>query len=162
MPATIEPSIPLPHHDPRPTLVFEKEPATIIMKLALPIVALVAVLPVAGACSNWPGSSSNDTPLGGAYQIDDTSGALGSSCGSTTACNTGLTCVTTAPGGVCTKVCQSNSDCNGGICVWYPPWGGLVCFRSCVSDQLCRPLYRCQSTGTDSVCAPGAAGADAG
>lgn len=128
------------------------------MESATIIVFVTSALGLVSGCSNWPGVTSDSTPTGGAYQLEDTSGAIGSSCGSSTTCSQTLTCVSQAPRGLCTKDCNSNDDCNGGVCVVYPAWGFLVCLKPCDSDQVCRPGYSCQTTGTDNICAPGSLG----
>lgn len=130
-------------------------------RTAIAIASILAALN--SSCSGWPGVSSDSTPPAGGSQLDDTTGAIGSSCGTEVSCQPGLTCASQAPGGLCTKACSSNDDCSGGVCVWYPQLGGLICFKACVSDQVCRPDYSCQTTGSDDLCAPGsAAGVDGG
>lgn len=116
--------------------------------LLLPAVLLVAFI----ACDEWPGLGDGDGGPPAASRMEDNSGRLGSSCGSTVTCNQGLTCLTTAPGGLCTKLCASDADCSGGSCLM--AWGGLYCFTTCSSDLMCRSSYSCLSTGMAYVCAP--------
>jgi hypothetical protein len=112
------------------------------------------LLLAAVACSDWPGvNKSSDAGLAGGARFDDNSGNLGSSCGSNVKCYPGLTCVTQAPGGLCTKNCSSDADCSGGSCQSVPSWGGMICLKTCASDQMCRTGYRCVSAGRVSVCA---------
>ncbi|RYE85489.1 MAG: hypothetical protein EOO75_16930 [Myxococcales bacterium] len=104
------------------------------------------------ACDHWPGfgGEGGTSGVGGTTRLEDTSGRLGSSCGS---CQGGLTCVTGFPNGVCSKGCQSSSDCQGGLCVL--SGYDLLCLPRCLSDTSCRPGYRCASADEGSVCAPG-------
>ena len=125
---------------------------------ALLALAAAVTLP---ACDHWPGLvdgapiAGAGTSLGGPSQLEDSSGRLGSSCGS---CQTGLTCSSGYPNGLCTRECQSSADCSGGVCVLevYP----LVCMTSCVSDATCRPGYHCETVSGGSVCVPGSAASD--
>ena len=57
------------------------------MESATIIVFVTSALGLVSGCSNWPGVTSDSTPTGGAYQLEDTSGAIGSSCGSSTTCS---------------------------------------------------------------------------
>jgi hypothetical protein len=94
---------------------------------------------------------------GGASQIEDSSGNFGSSCSQSDSCATGLTCITAAPNGLCTKVCTSDGECAlfNGKCML--AFGSMVCVKTCAADQMCRPSYSCQS----QVCLQGTpAGAD--
>jgi hypothetical protein len=123
--------------------------------------ATMTSLSVAG-CDDWPGVSKDSGVAGGGRRIADTSGAIGSSCGSSVTCNSGLICVTRAPDGLCSKSCSSDGDCQGGSCQLVTAWGGLLCLKTCVSDQMCREGYSCVSTGTANVCAQAVAQPDAG
>lgn len=114
---------------------------------------LLALLMAAG-CDGWPGledSGNKEAGAPGTSQLEDTSGRFGSSC-SGASCQVNLTCVAGLPGGMCTRECQSNADCAGGVCV--PTGAGLICLPTCLNDQTCRPGYACQSTGDATVCAP--------
>jgi hypothetical protein len=122
--------------------------------------AALASLLVFG-CENWPGVSKDSGFAGVGTRVADTSGAIGSSCGTSVRCNTGLTCVTRAPDGLCTKNCMSDADCGGGSCQLVSAWGGLICLKTCVSDQMCREGYSCVSAGTANVCAQGVTQPDA-
>ncbi len=115
------------------------------------LVVLVSVL-AAASCSDWPGSIDGGAPASSS-QLEDVSGLLGSSCGSSVSCLGGLTCVTVAPAGLCTKPCASDADCQQvGSCQWVPDWGGQICLKRCTSDVSCRPEYSCQVTVSGSVC----------
>jgi hypothetical protein len=109
------------------------------------------------SCDSWPGLNGNGGFAAGATQVDDTTGDLGSACGSSVTCQSGLTCATAAPNGYCTKNCSTDSDCGNGSCLPIYAWGGMICLKTCTSDQLCRPSYSCQTTGTASVCFTAAA-----
>jgi hypothetical protein len=117
--------------------------------LAVVTVALLA----ATSCDDWPGISDGGAPPAGGTQLEDASGRLGSSCGSSVACLGDLTCVTTAPGGLCTKSCTTDADCEQvGSCQYVPEWGGPICLKVCQGDAFCRPQYSCQFAGSASVC----------
>jgi hypothetical protein len=104
------------------------------------------------ACDGWPGVGGDGGLTPGVSHMDDKSGNLGSSCGTDVKCNLPLLCLTTAPSGLCTKQCSSDADCqaSGASCV--SAFGGLICVKNCVSDQMCREGYSCGSTGSASVC----------
>jgi hypothetical protein len=121
-------------------------------------VAMIGVM-LTGACSPWPGIGNGEQGLSGASRISDTSGNIGSECGSAVTCATGLTCVKSFPNGMCTKNCASNKDCTKGVCQYYS--GSLLCLPTCYSDQMCRDGYVCTPNGEVSVCVPGTR-ADAG
>jgi hypothetical protein len=108
-------------------------------------------------CDNWPGvngSKDGGVSGGGSTRIEDTSGQIGSACSNGLAtCSTGLTCIDTFPNGMCTRTCQSNSDCATGVCLSTAK--GTLCMKSCLGDQTCRPSYSCISDGTTSACQPG-------
>ena len=112
-------------------------------------------------CSDWPGVSKNSGVASAEARIADTSGAIGSSCGSSVKCNSGLICVTQAPDGLCTKSCSSDADCQGASCQLAPAWGGRICMKTCVSDQMCREGYSCVPSGSANVCAQAIARPDA-
>jgi len=112
-----------------------------------------------GACSPWPGIGDGEQGLSGASRISDPSGNIGSECGSAVTCLTGLTCVKTFPGGMCSKSCGSTKDCTKVVCQYYS--GSLLCLPTCYSDQMCRDGYTCVPNGEVSVCIPGRRG-DAG
>ena len=118
------------------------------------LAVMVVGLLTAVSCDHWPGVGDSDGgPPAAGSQLEDTTGLLGSSCGSTVSCRGDLTCVTTAPGGLCTKACQSDADCDlVGSCQYVQNWGGQICLKSCSSDQSCRPQYSCQATTTGNVC----------
>lgn len=119
--------------------------------------ALVAAIVLPWGCDSWPGLTSgtgNDSAVNSGSRVEDTSGRLGSACADGAAvCFSGLQCSTNFPGGICTRACQSDTDCSGAACVLYGSLG-LICLPTCTSDQLCRSSYSCASTGTASVCAP--------
>ena len=122
--------------------------------------ALRQLLPLAllAACSNWPGlGGNNDGGLstGAGSRIEDTSGRLGSACGSGVSCYPGLTCDPSEPGGLCTRACSTDADCGGAVCVVTD--AGLACFKTCLDDRSCRSSYSCQSNGMASYCGPGGA-----
>ena len=109
------------------------------------------------ACDSWPGlngegynGGGSATAGGGTGRLEDTSGRLGSSCGT---CQSGLSCVGSFPGGLCTRSCQSSADCAGGLCVLYGY--DLVCMPTCTSDITCRPGYQCSQADEGQVCSPG-------
>jgi hypothetical protein len=121
---------------------------------------LLLVAALAASCKDWPGIS-KDGGFAGATRMEDKTGNIGSSCGSEVKCATGLTCVTKAPGGMCTKSCNSDADCVGGSCQLASAWGGMICFKRCQNDQMCRDQYDCVSTGTANICAQAVAPVDA-
>lgn len=116
------------------------------------------------ACDDWPGVGDGDGGVtGGAARAEDTSGLLGSSCNATTLCRGTLSCVAQAPGGLCTKACSTDDDCDQvGSCQYVPDWGGTICLKLCTSDEVCRPQYSCQFTGAANVCFEAPSTADGG
>ena len=124
------------------------------MKLCM--VVLGATL--AGACSPWPGVGDQGFSAG-ASRIADTSGNIGSECGSSVTCVYGLTCLKNFPSGMCTKTCASTADCSKGSCQLIN--AALLCLPTCFTDQMCREGYVCVPNGDVSVCVPGTR-ADAG
>ena len=115
---------------------------------------------LAAACDSWParydgGEVTGGTATGGGTtRLEDTSGRLGSSCGG---CQSGLTCVSGFPNGLCSKTCQSSADCLGGLCV--VSGYDLICLPRCSTDATCRPGYQCASADEGTVCAPGGSSA---
>ena len=118
-----------------------------------PYICMLALL--GSACDGWPGVGGDGGLTSGTSRMEDKSGNLGSACGADVKCNLPLICLTNAPSGLCTKQCASNADCEaaGASCV--NAFGGMVCVKNCVSDQMCRTGYACISTGTASVCLQG-------
>jgi hypothetical protein len=119
------------------------------------ILAMVA----AASCSPWPGLQNSDAGFSGGTRVADRSGDIGSECGTDVTCAAGLTCLTTAPSGLCTKACASDKDCGDSSC--QVAFGGLFCLPTCASDQQCRDQYACLTDGTVSVCAPASLEPDA-
>lgn len=120
--------------------------------------SLVAALFVTStACEGWPGTGGGAPPVvTGGDRVEDTSGLLGSSCdGDLTPCTAGLVCVDALPGGMCSRACERDADCGGGVCA-ASNWG-VLCFRSCAASALCRPGYECTDLGEASVCTPSTA-----
>lgn len=133
------------------------------MKRAFALAALSALVLVP-ACDSWPGlggaGGSDASFASGGTQIDDSTGDVGSSCGATAAaCQTGLTCDTSYPNGLCTKTCASSADCLGGVCVIQT---SFQCFKACTTSATCRTGYSCQDLGFGPACLPGDAPSGAG
>lgn len=104
------------------------------------------------SCDSWPGLSDAGSGLSGGGRVEQNDGALGSSCSSTgVQCNSGLTCVSSAPSGLCTKVCTSDSDCSAYSAKCTLAFGGMYCIKTCLSDQMCREGYSC----LNSICLQG-------
>jgi hypothetical protein len=126
-----------------------------ILRRALAASALSLAALVANACDEWPGldGKSDGGVSGGGTRSEDRSGRLGASCGDSLSspCNTGLTCVTTFPGGMCTRSCQGDGDCAGGYCIL----SSLTCYPSCFDDRTCRSGYSCVQQASGRICAPG-------
>ena len=83
------------------------------------------------------------------------SGGIGSPCGT---CNPGLTCITEAPDGYCTKECSNPEDCGQGtFCYQISAGQGkiAVCLIACRTNADCRPGYSCQGDPGSTVCYPG-------
>ena len=91
-----------------------------------------------------------------------TGGVVGDACYSVTACmgvpGTGRTCLTsiygyvTFPGGYCSAVCTSSSDCGtGGVCADFMGYGNY-CLKSCTSPYDCRNSegYSCNTLPSGS------------
>lgn len=116
------------------------------------------------ACDQWPGLGDGDAGFAaGGDHVEDTSGNLGSSCGTSVTCQLGYNCLTQASSGYCSKTCSSDTDCGyGGSCQQVQAWGGMVCLKTCMSDQSCRPGYSCQTAGTAQVCYVGTSQTDGG
>ncbi|MCX5898395.1 MAG: Ig-like domain-containing protein, partial [Proteobacteria bacterium] len=74
-----------------------------------------------------------------------TGGGIGAACGT---CDPGLSCITSAPGGYCTKSCASNSDCGqGAYCYQLQDEQGqkqALCLDACSANTDCRAGYTCQ------------------
>jgi hypothetical protein len=83
-------------------------------------------------------------------------GGVGSACG---ACDPGLTCITDAPGGYCTRSCSSNSDCGqDAYCYQVQDEQGQMiglCLAACSTNTDCRDGYTCQGDQGATVCFPG-------
>jgi hypothetical protein len=98
------------------------------------------------------GNTTTTTPGGGG----GTGGGIGAACGT---CDSGLTCITSAPGGYCTKACASNSDCGqGAYCCQLQDEQGqkqTLCLDACNSNTDCRAGYTCQGDPGATVCFPG-------
>jgi len=88
--------------------------------------------------------------------ISEGGGGIGEACGT---CAPGLTCITSAPGGYCTKSCSSNSDCGqGAYCYQVQAEQGqnqALCLDACSANTDCRAGYTCQGDPGATVCFPG-------
>ncbi len=98
-------------------------------------------------------NTTTTTPGGGG---GGTGGGIGAACG---VCAPGLTCITDAPGGYCTKSCATNSDCGqGAYCYQVQDEQGqtqALCFDACSANTDCRAGYTCQGDPGATVCFPG-------
>lgn len=98
------------------------------------------------------GNTTTTTPGGGG----GTGGGIGAACGT---CAPGLTCITSSPGGYCTKSCASNSDCGqGAYCYQLQDEQGqkqALCLDACSANTDCRAGYTCQGDPGATVCFPG-------
>ena len=84
---------------------------------------------------------------------------LYSPCTSRSQCMGGTvaSCLTTTdgyPGGLCSRSCSSDADCDGGIC--YSLTAGMRCIPSCTTPSECRDGYQCQGIvgRDDRACFP--------
>lgn len=132
--------------DCRPAYECQLDPAT-SSKICLPTSGGGSSSGAGGASSYGAGGASTAT---GTHRVLS-DGTVGSSCGT---CVTGLTCVTDAPDGYCTKACTSSADC--GASASCHDDNGLVCFRDCVADADCRQGYSCvkDPRTSTSICYP--------
>ncbi|MBI5532373.1 MAG: hypothetical protein HY898_06645 [Deltaproteobacteria bacterium] len=105
------------------------------------------------ACDHWPGVGGDGGLTPGSYHMEDNSGNIGSACSDSKSCNLPIICVKTAPNGLCTKACTTDSDCAaaGASCV-NAFSSGFICVKNCQSDQMCREGYACLSGGSSMVC----------
>jgi hypothetical protein len=98
------------------------------------------------------GSGTTTTTPGGG----GTGGGIGAACG---VCAPGLTCITDAPGGYCTKTCSRNSDCGqAAFCYQIQDEQGqpqALCLAACSTNADCRAGYTCQGDPGATVCFPG-------
>ena len=78
---------------------------------------------------------------------------VGSPCTVTADCDPAHYCVTTAPGGFCTRGCTfegRKDECPGGSVCAYIGGTVLVCAPICTSTSQCRDKYDCNTNvGTD-------------
>ncbi len=79
--------------------------------------------------------------------------ALGAACQSNDDCDTGL-CVTGLPGGYCSNTCSGAGDCGPNGSCWNLGAPEQLCLKNCTEDSQCRGSdgYVCDSDGT---CYPG-------
>jgi hypothetical protein len=91
----------------------------------------------------------------GPADTGSTRSPLFGSCTTSTDCNTGFTCSTLFPGGLCTRACTTDIQCGTGVCDTVfgclprcSPHGGLECDRY---GSACYPL---DEAGTEYVCFP--------
>lgn len=110
-------------------------------------VGVLVFLAALSACS----SSDN----GGNGGVGKTDGSIGSSCGT---CQSGLECVTQAPGGYCSKTCASAADCGSGAYCYQITGSAPLCLRGCQGNADCRDGYTCQGDPGGTVCYPDAGG----
>lgn len=83
--------------------------------------------------------------------VDTGGGGIGSACGS---CDPGLTCVSDAPGGYCSKSCARHEDCGADAYCYATESYGSVCLAACERDDDCRQGYTCQGDPGLTVCYP--------
>lgn len=79
--------------------------------------------------------------------------SVGNPCTVSTDCDPGQTCLTSAPGGYCSKGCSAEGtsvDCPGGtVCASFA--GALMCSAVCQQQSDCRAEYECNGLTGSSV-----------
>ena len=85
-------------------------------------------------------------------------GLVGEACTQDADCLEELLCVTEAPGGFCTRICEYPADCPGeSLCVKLDLQDDReirACAPICRSDADCRGDFQCVSVGYRAVCSP--------
>lgn len=88
-------------------------------------------------------------------------GGVGAGCFDFTDCRGAFDCKLgpTVPGGYCSRTCENDAQCDGGVCGRFDG-GGNACGQRCAVNADCRPNFGCNSVaapggGTVRMCTPG-------
>jgi hypothetical protein len=119
-------------------------------------ISTTTIIPGQTTSTIIPGDTTTTIPGNGTTTTSLQGGGIGAACGT---CDPGLTCITSAPNGYCTKSCVMSADCGpGAYCYTVQNEQGQqqsLCLVACSTDADCRPDYTCQGRPNFTVCFPG-------